>query len=185
KHGTRVKLPQQPFQALALLLERAGQLVTREEFQTRLWPDGVFVDFERGLNKVINRLREVLGDDADQPRYIETLPQRGYRFIGAIADESPPPGEAAEPATPAIVTAPNGMGRRALLAGLTGSAVVATGLAGWRWSVPSKIESIAVLPLDNLSGDPAKEFFADGMTDELIGELSRIRSLRSVRHESD
>jgi DNA-binding winged helix-turn-helix (wHTH) protein len=76
KHGTRLRLSEQPFQALAFLLERAGQLVTREEFQKRLWPEGVFVDFERGLNKVINRLREVLGDDADHPKYIETLPQR-------------------------------------------------------------------------------------------------------------
>ena len=82
KHGTRIKLSEQPFQALALLLERSGQLITREEFQKHLWPDGVFVDFERGLNKVVNRLREVLADDAEHPKFIETLPLRGYRFIG-------------------------------------------------------------------------------------------------------
>ena len=179
KHGTRLRLAEQPFQALSLLLEQRGQLVTREEFQKRLWPEGVFVDFERGLNKAINRLREVLGDDAEHPRYIETLPQRGYRFIGNIATEAPAQ-------QPPVTGAPkSGISRRGIIAGVAGSAaVIGTGLAVWRLTARGSIESIAVLPLANLSGDPEQEFFADGMTDELIGELARIRSLRVISRTS-
>lgn len=177
KNGIRIKLSEQPFQALTLLLERSGQLVTREEFQKHLWPEGVFVDFERGLNKAINRLREVLSDDADQPRYIETLPQRGYRFIGEIVVETPP---VPEPTT----SAPPPISRRTLIAGLGATGAAATGLAVWLWPARRKIESIAVLPLDNLSGDPAQEYFSDGMTDELIGELARIRTLRVTSRTS-
>src|SRR5712672_3088082 len=102
KQGVRIKLQEQPFQALVALLERPRHVVTREELQKRLWPSDTFVDFDRGLNKAINRLREVLGDDADDPRFIETLPQRGYRFIadieGAPATELP---SAAPPAASA------------------------------------------------------------------------------------
>ena len=82
--GVKVKLQQQPFQILAMLLERPGEVVTREEIQKRLWPADTFVDFERGLNRATNRLRESLGDDADSPRFIETLPRRGYRFIAQV-----------------------------------------------------------------------------------------------------
>ena len=179
KHGTRLRLAEQPFQALLLLLEQRGQLVTREELQKRLWPEGVFVDFERGLNKAINRLREVLGDDAERPRYIETLPQRGYRFIGEIASDATVP----QPLAAGVPK--SGTSRRSVIAGLAGSAAaLGTGFAVWRWVTLGKIESIAVLPLANLSGDPAQEFFADGMTDELIGELARIRSLRVISRTS-
>ncbi len=179
KHGTRLRLAEQPFQALSLLLEQRGRLVTREEFQKRLWPEGVFVDFERGLNKAINRLREVLGDDAERPRYIETLPQRGYRFIGEVAVD------AAAPQPPVTTPPKSSISRRSVLAGVAGSAaVIGTAVAAWRWVAQAKIESIAVLPLANLSGDPEQEFFADGMTDELIGELARIRSLRVISRTS-
>jgi DNA-binding winged helix-turn-helix (wHTH) protein/Tol biopolymer transport system component len=82
KHGLKIRLPDQPFQLLSLLLERPGEVVTREELQTKLWPSDTFVDFDRGLNKAMNRLRDTLGDSADAPRYIETVPRRGYRFIG-------------------------------------------------------------------------------------------------------
>src|SRR6266436_8606330 len=84
RQGSRVKLQEQPFQVLLLLLERRGEVVTREELTKRLWPDNTFVDFDRGLNKAINRLREVLRDSAEKPRFIETLPQRGYRFIAPL-----------------------------------------------------------------------------------------------------
>ena len=84
KAGARLNLPTQSFQVLALLLERPGDLVTREELRRRLWPDGTFVDFEHGLNAVINRLRETLGDSADSPRFIQTVPRRGYRFIAQV-----------------------------------------------------------------------------------------------------
>jgi len=190
KHGTRMKLSEQPFQALTILLERSGQLVTREDLQKRLWPEGVFVDFERGINKVINRLREVLGDDADHPKYIETLPQRGYRFIGQIAEESPtlptpPPSPVpAGPEEPPVEAVSPLFGRRAVIATLAGAAATGTGLAIWLWPVQRRIESLAVLPLDNLSGDPSQEYFSDGITDELIGELARFSSLRVISRTS-
>lgn len=87
RHGRKIKLPEQPFQVLAMLLEHPGDVVTRDELQKHLWAGDTFVDFDRGLNKTINRIREALGDSADNPRYVETLPKRGYRFIAAI--ESP------------------------------------------------------------------------------------------------
>src|SRR5580765_5908985 len=84
KQGVRVKLRDQAFQVLLLLLERPGEVVTREELQSRLWSADTFVDFDRGLNKAVNRLREALGDSAESPRFIETLPKRGYRFIARV-----------------------------------------------------------------------------------------------------
>ncbi len=84
KLGVRLRLPRQSFQILKMLLERAGGLVTREELQQALWPSDTFVDFEGGVNAAVNRLREALGDSADSPHFVETLPRRGYRFIGAI-----------------------------------------------------------------------------------------------------
>ena len=84
KSGVKIALPEQAFQVLAALLERPGKLVTREALHERLWPEGTFVDFEDGLNTAVRRLRRALGDSADQPRFIETLPRRGYRFVGAV-----------------------------------------------------------------------------------------------------
>ena len=81
KHGIRIRLQDQPFRVLQILLEHAGQLVAREELQRQIWPDNTFVDFEKGLNNAIKRLREALGDSAESPRFIETLPRRGYRFL--------------------------------------------------------------------------------------------------------
>src|SRR5713226_5851405 len=94
KHGIRVKLQEQPFQVLKILLLRPGELVTREEIRQSLWSSGTFVDFDNGLNAAINRLREALGDSAEDPRLIETLPRRGYRFIGALSE---PAGSGGQP----------------------------------------------------------------------------------------
>ena len=82
--SSRVRLQDQPFEILRLLLERPGDVITRNELQQRLWPDGTFVDFEHSLNAAVKRLRAVLGDDADNPRFVETLPRRGYRFIASL-----------------------------------------------------------------------------------------------------
>src|SRR2546430_6111067 len=84
KHGIRLKLVGQPFEILAMLLARPGELVTREELRARLWPGDTFVDFNHGLNAAVNKLRDALSDSAEEPRYIETLPRRGYRFIGKV-----------------------------------------------------------------------------------------------------
>src|SRR6266581_587575 len=84
KHGLRIKLRDQPFQILSLLLARPGQVVSRDELQKQLWPNDTFVDFDSGLNKAVNHLREALGDSADSPRFIETVPKRGYRFVAPV-----------------------------------------------------------------------------------------------------
>src|SRR6266571_1037754 len=86
KHGLRVRLQGQPLQILASLIRQPGQVVTRDEFQQQLWSGSTFVDFDHGLNAAMNRLRQALGDSADQPRYIETLTGRGYRFVAAVQD---------------------------------------------------------------------------------------------------
>src|SRR5437773_2213431 len=97
KHGIRLRLQEQPFQVLAMLLLNQGELVTREQLQKRLWPGDTFVDFDHGLNTAINKLREVLSDSADSPRFIETVPRRGYRFLGPL--ESLPDGAASQAVT--------------------------------------------------------------------------------------
>jgi TolB-like protein len=147
--SVKIRLQEQPFQILVILLEHAGEVVVREDLIGRLWPDNTFVDFDRGLNKAVNRLREALGDSADKPRFIETLPQRGYRFLAQVTavvrDEEHGP-----------MLPPHTL----------------------------RIDSLAVLPLDNLSGDPSQEYFSDGMTDELIGAISRIKLLRVISRTS-
>src|SRR5580700_11693614 len=92
--GSRIRLQEQPFQILAMLLERPGEIITREDLRSRLWPGDTFVDFEHGVNSGVARLRDALGDSADSPRYIETLPRRGYRLIASVeggATQAPPP----------------------------------------------------------------------------------------------
>src|SRR5512146_2789037 len=88
KYGTRIRLQEQPFQILAMLLERPGEVVTREELRQRLWPADTFVDFNHGLNNAVNRLREVLGDSAEVPKFIETIPRRGYRLIVPVEESA-------------------------------------------------------------------------------------------------
>ena len=133
KDGAKIRLQEQPFQILQILLERPGEVVTREELRKRVWPSDTFVDFDHGINNAIKRLREALGDTAETPHFIATLPRRGYRFIATV--EVP------------------------------------------RHSSHTPIESIAVLPLENLSRDPEQEYFADGLTEALITSLAKIGAL--------
>jgi TolB-like protein/Tfp pilus assembly protein PilF len=137
KNGVKLRLQDQPFCVLALLLEHPGQAVTREELRQRLWSADTFVDFDNGLNTAINKIREALGDSAENPRFVETLPRRGYRFLESSA-----------------------------------------GMA------PETSASIAVLPFLNLSADPDNEFFADGMSEEIISALTQIKTLQVAARTS-
>src|SRR5215831_4186982 len=128
KHGVSLKVQEQPIQILLALLDQPGRIVTREELQRRLWPDGTFVDFEQSLNKAVNKLREALGDSASNPIYIETVPRRGYRFLAPVEGE-----RAVEPI--AKPTAPHREARRwAAVGAVIIAAVLATGL--WPVDVP-------------------------------------------------
>ena len=187
--GQRTPLRDQPLQLLLLLLERPGDLVTREELTRRLWPADTFVDFDRGLNKAINHLREALSDSAEHPQFIETLPRKGYRFIAPVRPDP-------EDADPAVDAPPTRSGRRlwlvmaAVIAAIAIAVAVAVDVGGLRRAIggraaaPPHIASLAVIPLENLSGDPEQEYFADGMTDALITDLAKIGSLRITSRTS-
>jgi len=191
KQGVKIKLQEQPFRVLTVLLQRPGEVVTREELRNQNWPPDTFVDFENSLNTAINKLRDALGDSADNPRFIETLPRRGYRFIASVIsdqqEKSPVPAE--ESKVGDEQPSKNPRTRRwlvpaaaAVLALLTLAYV--TIRRGAKDIAHSKISSLAVLPLRNLSGDPTQEYLADGMTEELIGRLAGIHDLRVVSRTS-
>jgi TolB-like protein/DNA-binding winged helix-turn-helix (wHTH) protein len=196
RQGVRLRLRGQPLQVLEILLKHAGDMVTREELQSRIWPADTFVDFDHSLHNAIARIRDVLGDSAENPRYIETLPRRGYRYIGPVEDAQAPPASAekANDAGKVMSLAAPGMreSRRAMVVrAAILCAVLALGLIAWTaWrSVRAKpaaasIHSLAVLPLSNLSGDPSEEFFSDGMTDQLITDLAKVGSLRVISRTS-
>jgi len=191
KRGVKLRLRGQPLQVLAILVERAGDVVTREELQTQLWPADTFVNFDHSLHNAVARIREVLGDSAETPRYIETLPRRGYRFIGPVEAGQAPriPAEAANKTVEAIGVATPKTRRMGFVFALSAAGVVALAAGqAWQHFQPKKaipaIRSIAVLPLQNFSADAGQEYFADGMTEELITELSRIHSLKIISHTS-
>jgi TolB-like protein/DNA-binding winged helix-turn-helix (wHTH) protein len=215
KHGLRLKLSDQPFQILAMLLARPGEIVSREELRELLWPSDTFVDFDHGLNNAVMKLREVLGDSSEHPRFIETLPRRGYRFIAPVESKNavsnvlapaqafagrlaptqtvvaePLPknsgllqkviegqrqGHFALPRIAALVAAV--LAGSALISGITVHYVRGVNASKGKAS-PST--SLVVLPLENLSGDKEQDYFADGMTDDLIANLAKIRSLRVI-----
>lgn len=222
KHGFRLKLAEQPFQVLAMLLERPGEIVTREEMRARLWSGDTFVDFDHGLNNAVMRVREVLLDSSEHPRYVETVPRHGYRFVAPVepahvssgasvahesGDDSSPsvaslPISSPPASVPAVdddresrrkswrtvvrrwATAPRvAVPTFVLVAGLV--AVLAFTIYASRKSASGKPSlerstSLVVLPLENLSGDREQDYFADGMTDELIANLAKIRSLHVI-----
>ena len=200
KHGVKIRLQEQPLQILQQLLEHPSEIVTREELRKRIWPADTFVDFDHGLYSAVQRLRDALGDAAETPRYIETLPRRGYRFIAPVnngnhdvAKEATTSVEAPVSVVPELPT-PRRSLRQAMLV-TTGVILVAliSALAfkggGLRVRLPGEsalppIHSLAVLPLQNLSGDPSQEYFADGMTEELITELSRLSALKVISRTS-
>jgi len=191
KAGVKLRLQGQPIQVLVTLLNSAGELVTREELQAQLWPAETFVDFDHSLHNAIARIRETLGDSAGTPRYIETLPRRGYRFIGAVervAIEEPLPSGPTLPSPETPIAPVRNRSRAILIAALLMAFALAAAIVIpaflHRAAAPPSVRSIAVLPLDNFSGDPAQEYFADGMTDELITDLAKIGALRVISRTS-
>lgn len=189
KQGRKLRLSGQAAQLLVLLVQRAGELVTREELRAALWQQDTFVDFDHGLNNSINRVREVLGDSAALPYYVETLPKQGYRFVAEVC--YPQPQAAGTPLPlPAgeVLAVPAAHRSRFLVALSTVVLVVLAALLGWRFtrpiSTPASIHSIAVLPLANLSGDSTQDYFADGVTEELITDLARLTTLRVTSRTS-
>jgi TolB-like protein/DNA-binding winged helix-turn-helix (wHTH) protein/Flp pilus assembly protein TadD len=199
KHGKRIRLQEQPFQLLAMLLEKPGELVIREELRERLWPK-TLVDFDHGLNKAISKIREALGDSAENPRFIETVASRGYRFLAevAVVDNEQPETVAGDlvvhrdPGLLRLIDTDRSARRphHALVLGLLGLGValmlasyLSWSFYPWRHSLP-QIRSLAVLPLKNLSGDASQDYFADGMTDELITHLGQINTLRVISRTS-
>jgi TolB-like protein/DNA-binding winged helix-turn-helix (wHTH) protein/Tfp pilus assembly protein PilF len=212
--GLKIRVQQQPLKLLQILLERPGEVVSREHLRSRLWANESFGDFDQAVNIAIGKLRSALGDAAENPRYIETLPKRGYRFIaevtivdfdsrsgGELSDlpESPTRTSASSdlnlspPDTPVQIAAVTDASKRrwwtkrriviATVVGL-GLSILVVPLALYWTHRPTGIRSLAVLPLDNFSGDPSQDYFADGMTDELITDLAQIRALRVVSRTS-
>ena len=200
KNGLKLRLHGQPFEVLAMLLERPDEVVGREQIRERLWPTDTFVDFDNGVNAAINRLREALGDSAHNPRFIETLPRRGYRFLASVESSAP-----VAQALPVATAVPEALPVPAKEAGepfskrrslgwilaavlLLGLLVAAGGgdfshrLFGRQPRIP--IQSIAVLPLVNLSNDVNQDYFADGMTEALTTDLGKISALRVISRTS-
>src|SRR5271165_4156928 len=207
RNGTKVRMQEQPFQILALLLERAGEVVTREELQQRLWSSDTFVDFDNGLNIAVKKLRVALGDDAETPRFIETVPRRGYRFMARVEcepDIEEGSADAPQPAAADVAEGPTtaspervrkAKSRKPILIAAVVVVVIAAlilltaNVARVRdrllgRSTGEPVISIAVLPWLNLSSDSKQQYFADGMTEELTTDLAQIGSLRVISRTS-
>jgi len=199
KLGTKVRIQELPFQILAALLEHHGEVVTREELRQRIWPPDTFVDYDHSLAVAVSKLREALGDSAEEPRFVETVGKRGYRFMAAVEPARPPQIELEKnrPQITAAFSSPSTAitGRRRWRMAFAG--IVLAGLAilvffllhsgrqpTTRPPAFSRISSIAVLPLKNLSNDPEQEYFVEGMTDEIITDLAQLPALRVISRTS-
>jgi TolB-like protein/DNA-binding winged helix-turn-helix (wHTH) protein len=223
RKGIALKLQPQPFRVLEILVKRAPNIVTREEIGDSVWGDGVYVDLDQSLNFCIRQIRSVLNDSASNPKFVDTLPKQGYRFIGPIVEVRPPSTESLPPAEnrnrrigdpkpapappsvspihePAVSNAEQPRERKARdsrpliwlgTAAALAFFLVAISMMGHGWggrflgrAAGPKISSLAVLPLDNLSGDPGQNYFADGMTDELTTMLAKNSTLRVISRTS-
>ena len=189
KNGAKIPLQGQPFQVCAILLERSGKLVTREELRQKVWPEDTFVDFDHAVNTAIKKIRLALGDEADNPRFVQTLPRRGYRFICPVLTGDRQLAEAEDPAaaaTPVVETGPIDLRLsarpRPLATILVACFVVALAVIGYLGGrrmragpFPSSgYVMLAVLPFQNLSGDPSQDYFSDGLTEEMIAQLGAL-----------
>src|SRR5215831_18789883 len=192
KHGLRLKVQERPFQLLVCLLEKPGELISRDELRQRLWPDGTFVDFDHNISSAINKLRTVLNDSANNPRFIETVGSRGYRFLADVKRISAGPASSTQPAkqlAPEVpkIAASTGSPRAGLWKVVAGAVLLLSLLVAsyFQWarktskgSAPVTRVMVAVLPFQNLTGDPAQDYFSDGLTEEMIAALTRLNQNR-------
>jgi TolB-like protein/DNA-binding winged helix-turn-helix (wHTH) protein/Tfp pilus assembly protein PilF len=191
KSGARVRLAPQPFTVLSILVSRPGEVVTREELRAAVWGDNTFIEFDQGLNTCIRQIRAVLGDDADVPRFVETLPRRGYRLIApveSIGGVPAAPSQTAVVEAPPRLAAPSAFGWRSAVA-MAALALATAAMVGWpalRTDPPGNNSpiTVAVLPLSNLSKDVSDDFLADGVTEALIHDLAQVRSIRVISRTS-
>ncbi|HEY2915485.1 MAG TPA: winged helix-turn-helix domain-containing protein [Candidatus Angelobacter sp.] len=188
KHGVRLKLQERPFQLLVCLLERPGEIVSRDELRQRLWPDGTFVDFDHNISSAINKLRTALNDSASNPRFIETVGSRGYRFLADVKRIPSDPTSASQPQKQLapevpIIAATTSSPRQGLWKVVAGTALllslIVAGYFQWVHKTPESVAPVtrvmvAVLPFQNLTGDPAQDYFSDGLTEEMIAALTRL-----------
>lgn len=186
KSGRKVPLQEQPFRVLALLLEHPGEVITREELQAKVWPADTFVGFDEGINTAIRKLRVAFGDSADNPRFIETIPRRGYRFVApvheaiaepvqpadsiAVADASPDPPHAQHRNIQRSIVAWSAAALLVLFACLT----YLRRSHPFANPVAQKRVMLAILPFQNMSNDPSQEYFSDGLTEETITDLGQL-----------
>src|SRR5580692_8355597 len=204
KAGLKIRIQQQPMKLLEILLEHPREVVTREELRSRVWPSESLGDFDQALNIAVGKLRSALGDSAENPRFIETLPKVGYRFIAevsvvdayvrskkpeSVAEDLPAtePAHKLQVAASAVVPQRRRWTTRRVIVALAlvvSLSILALLLIHPRGHPPMGIHSLAVLPLDNLSGDASQNYFADGMTDELITDLAQISALRVISRTS-
>jgi TolB-like protein/DNA-binding winged helix-turn-helix (wHTH) protein len=179
RYGVKVALQEQPFQVLAALLERPGELVWREDLRQRVWPQDTFVEFDHALNTAVKKIRIALGDCANSPCYIETIPKRGYRFVAAVAVAEEPgiaDGElpADQPVAPVRSWRSSVVVRRSLAA----TVLLSVAFLGMRWRAArdpnAEHIAIAVLPLEDWSDDARHLSLCDGISEELITQLARV-----------
>lgn len=218
KSGLRIRLQEKPFQLLMLLLERKGVVVTREELKEKLWPSDTFVEFDVGLNTAVKKLRGALNDSADNPRFVETVPRLGYRFVAPVSVAEPESVSVVDPevaipaadehfesivssvavsdvmprpSLPSESVARTSNRRLSLLIWAALAVVVLSSGFALRLRFKSasvaqrgSIQSIAVLPFQNMSADPSQEYLAEGVTDEIITDLAKLAGPRVISRTS-
>lgn len=181
-NGRKVSLPPKSFEVLRALAEHPGEVVTRDDLRTKLWSTNTYVEFDDGLNHAIQKLRQVLGDSAENPQFIETLPRHGYRLISPVDGAHGTKGVRESPHVRLLVI-------MAVVLAAVAAVVIFLNAESWRSRLlgirqDAPIRSIAVLPLSNLSGDPQQDYFADGMTDALITDLAKLHDVKVISRTS-
>ena len=189
RSGQRIRLQEQPFQVLLALLKRSGEVVTRDELRAAIWPEGTYVDFDHGLNTAVKKIRSALGDNASVPRYVETIPRRGYRFLAIVETTSNNLGEsklsgdvlfreAEVSVTPQYWRQFRWPFVLCALTALMAASIYFYWHSSRRHSASSARVTVVVLPFENMSGDPAQDYLCEGFSEELATHLGRIDPTR-------